>query len=307
MPIDRRSFLIGAPALALGLRNVLSAQGIVERGRFGEGDLPLAREQLLRSVNEERLAAGVASLKLDELACRVANEHAADMANGLFVSHWGRDGRKPYQRYSFAGGTDAVQENVSAAENIASVTPRSVAGDLRDMHATMLAEVPPNDGHRRAILASQQTHVGFGIALNGHSLRLVELYVSRYVEVDPVPRQAKRNATVAMRGKLINANHFIHQVDVCYEPMPPPGDTSWRTPRPYALPDDYVTLRPKAPEGGFYSDGTTGHYEWNRKGEFHVPVKLFKKAPGIYTIVFWIRRFPAEKAFPGTHICIRCD
>ena len=58
------------------------------------------------------------------------------------------------------------------------------------MHLSMIEEVPPNDGHRKTILFPQHTHVGFGIALQGHNLRLDELYLARYVEVDPIPRQA---------------------------------------------------------------------------------------------------------------------
>ena len=89
MLLDRRSFLIAAPAVALGARTIARAQGIVERGRFGPDDLPLVRERLLHLVNEGRLAANVAPLELDDFACRIANEHALDMAKGKFLSHWG--------------------------------------------------------------------------------------------------------------------------------------------------------------------------------------------------------------------------
>jgi Cysteine-rich secretory protein family len=308
MLIDRRSFLITAPGLGLGLSALASAQGIVERGRFGEDDLPVVREQLLQMVNKERLAENVALLRLDDLACSVAQEHALDTARGKFLSHWGRDGRKPYHRYSFAGGTDAVQENVSAAEDIASITPPAIYRDLRDMHSSMSAEVAPNDGHRRAILAPQHTHVGFGVALNEYSLRLCELYVARYVRIDPVQRHALRRATVTLTGKLINANHFLHQVDVCYEPLSTPPALDWlRTPRSYSLPDDCLTLWPKTPKGTFYEDGTTGDYEWSRDGTFRVPVKLTKDKPGIYTIVFWLRTKPSEDPFPATGVCIVGD
>ena len=307
--IARRSFLKAAvPCLTLTVGSVVRAQTIIERGKFNEENLPLTRAQLLELVNSERALAGVPSLALDDLACKVASEHALDMARGEFLSHWGRDGRKPYQRYSFAGGSDAIQENVSAASDIASVTPKGVNEDLRDMHMLMHAETPPNDGHRRAMLAPQHTHVGFGIALNGQSLRLAEIYVARYLEIKPVARQASRKATVVLTGRLLNAKHFLHEVDVYYEPLPIRPDEAWlRTARPYALPDDYVALRPKAPGAATYSDGSTGDYQWSRNGTFRVPAKLYKDAPGIYTIVFWIRRVPADTAFPAAEICIRCE
>jgi len=302
--MDRRWFLKVGAAFAL-MPAAARGQTPIERGRFSEEYIPIVRNQLLDLVNAERSQAGLSALQLDDLACKVANDHARDMANGRFLSHWGSDGRKPYQRYSFAGGIDAIQENVSAADNILSLTPNGVAGDLADMHTAMHAEKPPNDGHRRAILASQHTHAGFGIALNGHSLRLSELYVSRYLEVNSFPQKAKRRTTVVLSGKLLNPAHFLHEVDVFFEPLPSPPSVEWlRTPQGYALPDEYVGLRPQAPHGAHYGDGSTGDYEWGSNGKFRVPAKLSRDVPGIYTIVFWIRRVPADKAFPGAEVCI---
>ncbi len=305
LEIDRRSFLKAAAPLVLGLRAGVRAQIPIERGRFTEENVPLVREQLLKQVNTERLSAGLSQLQLDDLASRVASEHALDMAKGRFLSHWGSDGRKFYHRYSFAGGADAAQENASAADEIQSLTPNSVAQDLRDMHTSMLEEVPPYDGHRKTILDPFHTHVGFGIALQDHSLRLDELYLARYVHLDPVPRTAKPKSTVVVTGNLLNPAHFLNQVDVFYEPLPTPPALAWlRTTRSVSLPDLHVTLRPKALEGTAYPDGRRGDFSWPRGGKFRVPAKLFKDEPGIYTLVFWIRRVPADKGFPGAEICI---
>jgi len=306
--IERRAFLKAAAPLALGLRAVARAQIPVERGRFSVDDIPLAREELLKQVNAERLSAGLSQLELDALASKVAGEHALDMVRGGFLSHWGSDGRKFYHRYSLAGGIDAAQENASAADYIQSVTPAAVRRDLRDMHAAMFEEEPPHDGHRKTILFPDHTHVGFGIALQGDSLRLDELYLARYVHLEPISRQAKPKSTVVLTGRLLNATHFLNQVDVFYEPLPAPPDAAWlRTPRPVSLPDLHVTLLPKAPPGTTYTDGTSGDYQWSRDGKFRVAAKMFKDEPGIYTIVFWIRRVPADRGFPGAEICIICN
>ncbi len=308
LEIGRRSFLKTAAPLALGVPAFVRGQIPIERGRFSEGDIPPAREQLLKQVNAERLSAGLSQLEIDDLACRVASEHALDMAKGEFLSHWGRDGRKFYHRYSFAGGIDAAQENASAAEYIQSVVPTAVVQDLRDMHVSMLEEKPPYDGHRQTILFPHHTHVGFGIALQGHSLRLDELYLARYLHIDPVVRHAKPKSTVLLTGRLLNPKHFLNQVDVFYEPLPAPPALDWlRQPRPVSLPDVYVTLRPRAPSGTTYSDGKKGDYEWSRDGKFRVAAKLFKDEPGIYTIVFWVRRVPEDKGFPGAEVCILSD
>ena len=303
--ITRRSFLKTAAPLALGLGTIARGQIPIERGRFSEADIPLAREQLLKFVNAERAQAGLSTVGLDELACKVASEHALDMAKGEFLSHWGSDGRKPYHRYSFAGGTDAVQENVSSANNIQSVTPNGVLGDLRDMHTSMLQEVPPHDGHRKTILFPFHTHVGFGIALHQHSLRLDELYLARYVRFDPFVRKAKPQSAVLLSGRLLNPNHFLNEVDAFYEPLPAPPDIGWlRTPRSVSLPDEPVRLRPRTPEGTRYTDGSRGDFDWGRDGRFRVRVKLSRHEPGIYTVLFWIRRVPGDKGFPGAQVCI---
>lgn len=303
--IDRRSFIKAAAPLALGLHSIARGQMPVERGRFSEEDVPYAREAFLKLVNQERAAAKLNGLELDELASRVAAEHALDMAKGQFLSHWGSDGRKPYHRYSFAGGTDAVQENVSSAENVQSVATYGVLRDLRDMHTSMLLEVPPNDGHRKAILFPFHTHVGFGFALKEYSLRLVELYLARYVQIEPFVKQAKPKSTVVVTGRLLNASHFLNGVDVFYEPLPAPPEIDWlRTPRTVSLPTVLVRQRPKAPLGTRYTDGSTGDFDWDRNGYFRVRAKLFNAEPGIYTIVFWVRRTPVDKGFPGAQVCI---
>lgn len=302
--IDRRSFLTTATPFALSLPGLARAQELIERGRFDDEQLPLAREQLLNQLNAERSSAGLNELKLDDLACAVANKHAHDMATNGFLSHWGSDGRKPFHRYSLAGGTAAIQENCSAAEDIQSVSPVPVLNDLHDMHQSMLDETPPNDGHRKTILFPFHTHVGFGIALKGHSLRLDELYLARYVELDPFVTEARPGSTIVLSGRLLNPTHFLTEIDVFYEPLPKAPDIFWlRVPRSVSLSDDYVTLRPRAPDGMTYTNGSRGDFEW-RSGRFRAQVKLYKDEPGIYTIVCMIRRVPSDKGFPGGQVCV---
>jgi uncharacterized protein YkwD len=304
LTINRRSFLQAAAPLVLALPSLARAQTLIERGGFDDKQFPLVREKLLNLLNEERVQAGLNRLELDDLACTVASAHAQDMIRGQFLSHWGSDGRKAYHRYTFAGGTDALQENVGSAESINSLAPNSVIKDFLDMHQSMTNEVPPNDGHRRTILNPYHTHVGFGLAFQGHSLRLDELYLARYAQIDAVPREAKPKSTIVITGQLLNPKHFLHEVDVFYEPLPAPPEMAWlRTPRSLSLPDEYVVLRPKAPAGTTYVDGKLGDYDWVG-GKFRVPVTLFRDEPGIYTVLFWIRRVPADKGFPVAQVCI---
>lgn len=277
-----------------------------ERGQFSEDDVPAAREQLLIQVNAERTRAGLSLLALDDLAGKVASDHARDMITGEFLSHWGSDGRKPYHRYSFAGGTDALQENVSSADNIQSVTRAGVLKDLYDMHKSMIDEAPPNDGHRKTILFPQHTHVGFGIAMQGRRVRLDELYLSRYVQMDPVPRQMKTKTSLLISGKMIHQNLLLHGIEVCYEPLPSPPAIEWlREARSYGMPEPGQRLWPRLPYRYFYPDGSKGSIEVDST-RFRVRVDLSKK-PGINTVMVWIGAGPNGTAFPATQICVRVE
>ena len=306
MSFSRRTFLQSAGA-SVGM-------ALLDRSasNLTQDDLDAAfteiRSNLLAMVNEERSVAKVQPLAIDELATQVATKHAAEMAAGEFASHWGRDGRKPYQRYSFAGGVDATQENVSAADNTWSNKVSDLKQDAAYLHVRLYQEKPPFDGHRKAILAPQNTHIGFGLALDKLRLRLVELFVARYIQVEPIRRQAKPGDRLTFAGKLPKYGYYLNNIEVFYEPLPQPPELSWlRQPRSYALPNDSQILRPRVPPPFTYADRAQGVIEMSLSGRFSTPIRLTKKDPGIYTIVTWLRRGDEAKAFPATEVCIEAS
>jgi uncharacterized protein YkwD len=266
------------------------------------------RANVLEMINEERAVAKVPPVALDELATQVATKHAIDMATGEFASHWGRDGLKPYHRYSFAGGTHATQENVSSADNTWSRKAKDLKQDTAYLHVRLYEEKPPYDWHRKTILAPQHTHVGLGLALEQLRLRMVELFVAKYVEVKPVVRLEKPGRTISFAAKMLNPDHILNHVEVFYEPLPQAPELSWlRQPRSYTLPSEVRILQPKAPPPFVYADGTRGVIDVSQDGNFSTRVRLFKDKPGIYTIVAWIRINPSQKAFPAAEVCIRAE
>jgi uncharacterized protein YkwD len=299
MKVYRRDFLQSAStALSVMLLDRLSSTEDLEK------IIPEIRANVLAMINEEREVEKVAPVALDDLATQVATKHAWDTLKGGFTSHWGSDGLKPYHRYSFAGGTEATAENVSSADSIGSTKVPDLKQDTAYLHLRLYQEKPPNDGHRQTVLLPQHTHVGIGIVVHELRLRLVELFVSRYVDVKPVVPEAKPGARVAFAGKIRGSYRF-NNIEVHYEPFPAPPDPEWlRTPRSYGLPKETRLLRPKLPQPFVYMDGTFGDVEVNGPS-FSVPVKLYKSTPGIYTIVTWIKRSREEPAFPVTGVCVK--
>jgi len=303
MKVSRRDFLQSASA-GFGMT-------LLDRSASPddlENTIKEIRANLLEMVNEERAVEKVPPVAIDELATQVATKHAMDMAAAEYASHWGRDGLKPYHRYSFAGGTDATEENVSSANNTWSMKERDLKQDTAYLHVRLYQEKPPNDGHRRTILAPHHTHVGFGIAVQQLRLRVVELFVAKYVKVEPVRQQYKPGNQFFFKGKLLRPGYTVKTIEVFYEPLPAPPDLSWlRQSRSYSLPNESQVLRPKLSPPFVYADGKPGTVNVEVDGAFRAPVKFYKDKPGIYTIVVWIRESSAESAFQATHVCIRVE
>ena len=302
MKFSRRGFVKSASA-SLGVT-------LLDRKSLAPDELEKTfaeiRANLLEMINEERAVEKLKPLAIDELATQVATKHAQEMATEDFASHWGRDGLKPYHRYSFAGGTQATQENVSAADNTWSTKVADLKQDAAYLHVRLYQEKPPYDGHRRAILAPQHTHVGFGLAMEKLRLRMVEMFVANYLKVEPIQRKARPGDRLTFAAKMPKEGYYLNNVEVFYEPLPKPPELSWlRQPRSYALPDESVVLRPKVPPPYFYADRQQGVVEMAIDGRFVTPIKLFRSEPGIYTIVSWLRRSSGnQKPFPATEVCI---
>ena len=301
MSFSRRGFLQSASTslgVALLDRSLLHAEDL-------ENTFKEIRANLLEMINEERAVEKVPLLAMDELATQIATNHAVEMSVDEYASHWGRDGRKPYHRYSFAGGTEATQENVSAADNTWSRKGGDLKQDAAYLHVRLYQEQPPNDGHRRAILAPQHTHVGFGLAVEKLRLRMVELFVARYLQVEPIPRRAKPGEQLTFAAKMPKSGYYLNHIEVFYEPLPKPPELSWlRQARSYELPHDSKVLRPKVPPPFMYADREPGVIDVSLDGKISTKVKLFKSEPGIYTIVTWLKRGTSGKAFPATEVCI---
>ena len=266
------------------------------------------RASQLQMINEERAIEKLRPVVLDEIATRVATEHAREMAVNDFASHWGMNGVKPYHRYSFAGGTDATQENVSAADNTWSMKASDLKQDTAYLHVRLYQEKPPNDGHRRTILAHQQTHLGIGLAIEKLRLRMVELFVARYVEVKSPQRVAKVGDKINFVGKLLKSSYSLNSVEVHYDPIPVATELDWlRQSSSYSLPQESKVLLPKLAPPYVYSDRKPGVIEVSTNGSFAAPVSFFKDKPGIYTIVCWVKKSAAEKSFPATEVCVRVE
>lgn len=246
------------------------------------------RIQMLHEINRARSKNGVPPVELDEHACAVAQLHAEDMADGEYFSHWDRDGLKPYMRYSLAGGYHAVSENLSRTKGIpVERLPESII-------TSYLGEKPPNDGHRRTLLQRHATHVGIGIAMKGGWIYVVQEFVTKVVNLFPLPQFATLDEQLQILGKL-PSGWELHNIDVFYEPMPSrmsKGELNERG--AYGLPDERKSLFKLLPPNARYADGSRGDILVTEDGSFISPLPFFTNRPGVYTAVVWVKEKPGE-------------
>lgn len=247
------------------------------------------RQFMLERINADRDQNGLLNVEIDDLASRVAEEHCREMLEQDYLSHWSLDGRKPYMRYSMAGGTDAVAENLVAHDQ------RKIPFDEESLLALFdkfeegfMAEKPPDDGHKRNILAPEHTHVGIGFAIGGSAMYVAQEFLNRYVKLSPIPRSGSLSGSFDIKGELLLPDTRFYGIAVYYESLPRSmGKAELDATRNYDLPADPVILRPRASQGYTYDNGETGEVEVTG-ANFRAPISFYKKQPGVYTVGVWV-------------------
>ncbi|MEK7137484.1 MAG: S-layer homology domain-containing protein [Patescibacteria group bacterium] len=173
-------------------------------------DLEFFHSYVLELLNDSRAEEGLPALKHHFGLEQVAQNHSDDSATHFnpldtesreqsYLAHVSSDGRTLNARLRDGG----VDPGTAFAEN-AGYWIRSPYGEPREagtfgirmMHQGMMAEVPPNDGHREAILGDY-THVGVGLSLmapEGSDLNAMFL-VTDFVKYGSLPPSSVKEGT----------------------------------------------------------------------------------------------------------------
>lgn len=256
-------------------------------------DYSEAQRFVLGLVNRDRKKAGLAPVALDDAASKAGLRHARDMAAKGFTGHLGSDGSTPEQRYTEGGGTDFVQENAAClsdtVERRLDPKPRFDAAKLAALHEMFMAEVPPNDGHRRNVLNALHNRVGIGLAQPADVAQpcLAQEFVDDYGEYEPLPREAK--ATLHVAG-TISPSLVFGGVGIGRTPLPQPlprerlNGKLYRIPSPDTLyfPAGFKTPKPVQVNGR----------------QFSIELDLGKKPPaGSYAVTIWAKKPGSSQLF----------
>ncbi|HET9343744.1 MAG TPA: CAP domain-containing protein [Candidatus Eremiobacteraceae bacterium] len=137
-------------------------------------DLDAIRAQLIALLDEHRNAQGVGPLGIDPRAQAAAQAHALDMARDGVLRHVDPDGRTPFDRYHAQGGHSRFYAENVAWYGLADASRAALASAISKLDSQMMAERPPDDGHRANIVSPIYDSVGIGIAVGPNGIYLTE-------------------------------------------------------------------------------------------------------------------------------------
>ena len=260
------------------------------------------KRKLFRKINADRAGFGVPPVAYDLLAAKVGDDFCLDAATGRFFGHWDLEGRPPYLRWALAGGVDYHGQNAGSVSRKGwDVTASEVAVLLLESHARMMAETPPNDGHRRAILDPNWTHVGIGVAFMGGEFRMTEEFVRRVAEWVELPAGPLPSGAEAILRAQLPGDWSLGALEIAFEPPPVPLSVEEVTRRStYALPRGFRTLHPVLPPNVRYTDGSAGEFPVSG-GRMEARFKL-SRGPGSYWAVLFAGKGPSAAGRPLTPV-----
>jgi uncharacterized protein YkwD len=265
---------------------------------------PYAAEKraLLERINRDRARHGVAPVAYEPRAALVGDLFCAEAARAGTRGHWDAAGRAPYLRWGQAGGVDYHAQNAASFSSSGGSLSLPILDLLLERHEAMMAEQPPDDGHRRTILDPLFTHVGIGIGTDRGEFRMTEEFTRVAFEWVEVPRgPLPPGATATLAAKALRGWE-IGLVEIRHEP--PPRPILPRDPRflgAYAYPPVVRALRPDPGAGFVYASGSRGDFAARRGGRFTVSFRL-DQGPGAYVVLCYVRRRGRweEKMHPAT-------
>ncbi len=236
-------------------------------------DLSAAARYMLELINRDRRAAGLSPVQWDETAAQAAQSHAEEMATYVYLSHWNLAGYGPEHRYYFAGGRDAVRENVYSYYQRYSTGGGMPIEDWNGIIEQAEQALMQSPSHRDNILQPSHTHVGVGIGYNAAKgeVRIVQEFVDRYVVLDPAPESIRLGDKVDIAGRIL-PGVSSPLINLAYEPFPTPmpvselNQTSTYTPRA----EVFQALNPRV-EGNRFS-ATIRLTESDKPGLYHIRI-----------------------------------
>ncbi len=279
-------------AACAGLRPP-TAPPVVRVATEPTGPWAAAKRAAADEINAAREVAGLPPLAHDAVLERAGDAFCRALVEQLGSGHVARDGAPPYLRALLAGGDGYHRQNVGTYDSTAAVPPDEVPAISAQLVRDMLAEVPPDDGHRQTLLDPTATHLAVGLAVEGGRVRVSHEVACRgaIAWAAPAPATSPRQV-VRLTGRLVPPWRPA-AVEVLWEPLPAERADTEQPVRVYGYPTPrYVSFvrvsnglqQPSTiPEDLVVGPDDTFQFTWRTGPE-----------PGVEVIVVWARRRASE-------------
>ena len=219
-------------------------------------ELAELKQYMLDLINRDRADQGLPPVRLGTNTA--SQRHAEDMLANSYLAHWGRDGLKPYMRYTLAGGVDYEAENVSGPvfreEGV-----RYVVTPPKESLAEAQVGLMNSPGHRRNILNPWHKIVNLGIACNESACAVSQQFQGDYIEFDRGP--VISDGYLGFSGTMTDG-FALSGVQVWYDPPPHPltlGQLD--ATHSYGLGRPVVFLRRPLDKNSYYTENSS-EFEW---------------------------------------------
>ncbi len=190
-------------------------------------------------LNSERQKFGYGPLEPDEVAQKMAKEHAAELCNRRVLSHQDLKGNNPDRRYTLAGGNDLLYESIVSIAN----DPGSVKL-TRAIAVNLLKTIMNRQDEREALLSADATGLGLAIDWTKAKDKVVACrdVLTRHGVIQPIPSVVQVGDKVEVKGVIMPPFHF-DKITVAWEGKSPGlssvADESEEA-LPYFAPLDYT-------------------------------------------------------------------
>lgn len=165
---------------------------------------------VLQMINDRRQMQGLPTLAADEVAGKVAQTHADELAKRNSISHFDATGENPDQRYTKAGGSDSITECLTMISDHGKIN--RLAGML------FLRDLLKRQDDREALMSPDATGFGFAAAENHSRNRAYACFelVSKHGLMQPVPQEVKIGEKIEVKGAVFEPYH-IDRVTLAWE------------------------------------------------------------------------------------------
>ena len=156
----------GLPGITINLGNpVGTATGSQPPGTAQEQQLA---QRLFKRINQDRAANGLPALAWEPKLVGSAHKHDLVMASGCGLMHQCPNEPDLGTRISNQGVQwQTVGENIGEGQPV--LSSDDAWNFVLMIHQGMMAEKPPDDGHRRNLLSSDFHRIGISIYIDEHS------------------------------------------------------------------------------------------------------------------------------------------